>query len=645
MARPADFDLARELAKPSFTPGARDAAALVELIIAGDEPAATRAAPALARLGATARAIVAARLTPAAQPVPAAGAQPDAAMPPVSSPPAASPPAIEPVAAAPSAVQPIAAAPSAVQPPAVEPVAASPSAVQPIAAAPPADAPPASPPAAATAEATARGPSRAPRGGRGPTPPRKQRDEARVPASSAPDEGAKARLVGVLGLLARAGDDEARAALVACTGDAVARVRKAAAIALGKLGGDDARDALLARWDAADAAPDERRALAEALGKVGGEVALDRLRALATSEDRELMRRRDRAVLMADRTAKRDEDSRIIGDAAPATPIQIQLGCRPGLGSLLVEELAALNLMAQPLGDRGAELRLTRPLASLFAARLWATAAIPLPLAAGADLVTAITRTITAPATLALLRGWTRGPIRWRLGFERGHKRAIVWRVARDVTAAVPDLINDPTATTWDFLVDDEARTLALVPRRIDDPRFAYRVAEIPAASHPTVAAALAWLAEPRATDRVWDPFCGSGLELVELARRGAPRALAGSDLDPRALDAARANLDAAQVSAALALADARDHDPDTVEVIVTNPPLGSRVQLDAAALLVAALPGFVRALAPGGRLVWITPSPRKTSPVAEQLGLQRTRSLPVDLGGVRGQLERWDRR
>ena len=80
------------------------------------------------------------------------------------------------------------------------------------------------------------------------------------------------------------------------------------------------------------------------------------------------------------------------------------------------------------------------------------------------------------------------------------------------------------------------------------------------------------------------------------------------------------------------------------IVTIVTNPPLGSRVQVDAAALLVAALPNFARALAPGGRLVWITPAHRRTTKVAENLGLRRTRALAVDLGGVRGHLERWER-
>jgi 23S rRNA G2445 N2-methylase RlmL len=251
---------------------------------------------------------------------------------------------------------------------------------------------------------------------------------------------------------------------------------------------------------------------------------------------------------------------------------------------------------------------------------------------------------VTAAPLRALLAAWTRGPIRWRLGFAKGHKRAIVWQVARDVTAAAPELLNDPTSTTWDILVDDEAGTLELVPKKLEDPRFAWRVAEVPAASHPTVAAALAWVAEARAGDRVWDPFCGAGAELVERARRGPVRSLHGSDTAPEALAAARQNADAAGVALELVQGDARTYAPGPVDLIITNPPLGSRVQLDAAALLVAALPNLARQLAPRGRLVWITPAHRKTTPVAEQLGLRLAVSIAVDLGGVRGQLERWER-
>ena len=242
-----------------------------------------------------------------------------------------------------------------------------------------------------------------------------------------------------------------------------------------------------------------------------------------------------------------------------------------------------------------------------------------------------------------LLAAWTSGPIRWRLELPEGKQRAVVWKVARDVTAAAPELVNDPTATTWDVRIAD-ATALELIPRRLTDSRFAYRVADVPAASHPTVAAALARVAEPRARDRIWDPFCGSGLELVECGRSGAV-ALFGTDLDERALAAAQANADAAKLKITFTRGDARAAEGTSdLDLVITNPPLGSRVQVDAAKLLVDTLPVIARRRAPGGRLVWITPAPKQTSPVAERLRLRRTFATPVDLGGVRGRLERWQR-
>ena len=523
MTRKPGFDLAAELAKPSFTPGQRDAPALVELVAGADETAATRAAPALASLKDAGRRAIVERVDTIA------------------------------------------------------------------------------------------------------------------------DDGGKARLVGVLGLLARAGDAEARTLVLARVGDPAVRVRRAAASALGKLDGDDARTALLARWGATDVTADERRVLVEALGKLGGEAALARLRALDPGADAELARRRDRALLMADRSAQREDASEILVDVAPPSPVRVRLGCRSGLAGLLVEELASLGIAAKALLDSEAELELAGPLSMLFASHLWASIAIRIPLPAGGDLAQTLVRTITAPPFRALLRGWTRGAIRWRLGFASGHKRAVVWRVARDVTASAPELVNDPSATTWDMLVGDG--WLDLVPRKLVDPRFAWRVAEVPAASHPSVAAALVRVAGLRADDRVWDPFCGSAMELVERARCGPARRLVGSDIDDAALAAARANAEAAGVAIALVKGDARSYAPGEVDLAITNPPLGSRVHVDAAALLVEAVPNIANQLAPGGRLVWITPAFRKTTPACERAGLSRTRSLPVDLGGVRGHLECWERR
>ena len=527
MTRKPGFDLAAELAKPGFTPGARDAPALVLLVAGNDETAATRASPALASLREVGRRAIVERIGTIA------------------------------------------------------------------------------------------------------------------------DDGGKARLVSVLGLLARADDGEARAMLIDALHDPIVRVRRAAASALGKLSGDDVKAALLARWEGGDVTPDERRVLVEALGKIGGEDVLARLRALGTGDDAELARRRDRALLMADRSAQRDATSEIVVDVPPPRPVIVQLGCKAGLAGLLVDELASLGITAIARVDREAELELAKPLSTLFASHLWSSIAIRIPLPAGGggdDLAPMLVQAITAQPLRALLAAWTRGAIRWRLGFASGHKRAVVWRVARDVTAMAPELVNDPTATTWDILVDETAHVLELVPRRLVDPRFAWRVADVPAASQPSVAAALVWVAGLHDRDRVWDPFCGSGVELVECARRGKVQRLVGTDIDDDALRAANANAEAAGAIIELAHGDARTHSPGEVDLVITNPPLGSRVHVDAATLLVEALPNIVRNIAPGGRLVWITPALRRTTPACERLGLQRTRMLPVDLGGVRGHVERWEK-
>ena len=501
MARPEGFDLAAELGKPSFTPGARDAPALVELLVGGDE----RAAAALAKIAAPALAAITARI-----------------------------------------------------------------------------------------------------------------DQV--------DEAARARLVAALGKLGEL------PAVLARMADPSARVRRAAAIALGKLGGDSARAALLARLDASEVTPDERRAVVEALGKCGDASVLARLRVLDPGDDAELARRRDRALLMIERDSRRETASHIATDVPPPAPVTVRLHCKPGLAWLLAEDFPG----AVRRGDDAIEIVLSAPWASLFASRLWMNAGVRVRLSSD------LAQTIVAQREL--LATWTRGPIRWRLGFATGHRRATVWRVARDVAARAPELVNDPTSTTWDILVDENAGELELSPRDAGDPRFAWRKAEVPAASHPTVAAALARVAGAKRDDRVWDPFVGSGAELIERALLG-PCRLLGSDLDDRALAAARENLAAAGLSAELALADARTHAPGPVDLIITNPPLGSRVRVDAGALLADSLPNFARQLAPGGRLVWITPAPQRTSPVAQRVGLRRTSEYAIDLGGVRGVLERWERR
>jgi tRNA G10 N-methylase Trm11 len=134
----------------------------------------------------------------------------------------------------------------------------------------------------------------------------------------------------------------------------------------------------------------------------------------------------------------------------------------------------------------------------------------------------------------------------------------------------------------------------------------------------------------------VWDPFVGSGLELIERARLGSFVRLLGSDIERDALAAAKANLDAAGVSASLELADARSHDPGPVSLIITNPPMGRRVARDASLsdLLCSVVDRAARLLVPGGRLVWLSPLEKVTRDRARAAGLSLLQGPRIDMGG-----------
>jgi 23S rRNA G2445 N2-methylase RlmL len=183
-----------------------------------------------------------------------------------------------------------------------------------------------------------------------------------------------------------------------------------------------------------------------------------------------------------------------------------------------------------------------------------------------------------------------------------------------------------------------------LVPT-VGDPRFSYRQGDVPAASHPTIAAALARLAGAGPNDVVWDPFVGSGLELCERSLLGPSRRLLGTDLDVAALDVARENLRAAGArSFELVRADALAFRPaERPSVILTNPPMGRRVHrsADLGALLERFVAHAAAVLAPDrGRLVWITPMPDRTGAAARRAGLSPQFERDVDMGGFRARMQ-----
>ena len=98
---------------------------------------------------------------------------------------------------------------------------------------------------------------------------------------------------------------------------------------------------------------------------------------------------------------------------------------------------------------------------------------------------------------LELVRALTRGPLRFRLEWPTGKRRSQTKQITSQVAERTSgELSDDPRASAWTVLLSDDGAR-ALVTPHVPDPRFAYRVGDVPAASHPTIAAALAREADP----------------------------------------------------------------------------------------------------------------------------------------------------
>jgi tRNA G10 N-methylase Trm11 len=180
------------------------------------------------------------------------------------------------------------------------------------------------------------------------------------------------------------------------------------------------------------------------------------------------------------------------------------------------------------------------------------------------------------------------------------------------------------------------------------DPRYHYRKEDVPAASHPQLAASMARLAGRVEHEIVWDPFCGSGLELIESALLGGVQSIYGTDLSADAIAIAKANFAVAKmepIPVNLFCCDFREFGrceglgPNTVSLIITNPPMGKRV-------IIADLPRLIgdlfnvaaQALKPGGRLIFANPL-RMENP--HPLLKLQSRQV-VDFGGFDCRMEKY---
>jgi 23S rRNA G2445 N2-methylase RlmL len=123
--------------------------------------------------------------------------------------------------------------------------------------------------------------------------------------------------------------------------------------------------------------------------------------------------------------------------------------------------------------------------------------------------------------------------------------------------------------------------------RVFDEPlsRRDYRAVNVRGSLRPTVAAALVRMAVPgRRTQRVWDPFCGSGTILCEAALLG--HEIWGTDIEPEAVDASRANMSTVRrefwgrIENADSTSPRTWHKHRTVTAVVSNLPWGKQIAI-----------------------------------------------------------------
>jgi len=437
--------------------------------------------------------------------------------------------------------------------------------------------------------------------------------------------------------------DQARQWLRALLHDPEEKIRRYAMTALPKIGADSGEERELLSLLEKTASDREKESLSRTLEKIGGNATLDAAAGLAA-----------RSVQKVEANVARHENPGTVRLDRPLqnfANLRIHLHCRAGLEEILEDELqehmaggAKFRLIHRRPGRL--EIAPTGPvkLADVYALRCFS--AVGLVLGTVKNEIEEIAALIASPQTSHILETFTGGPIRYRLEFvSKGHQRAAVRRVASRVYELRPALLNDPRNAPWqiNILETPPGCSVELTPRLRPDPRFAYRQDDVPAASHPPLAAAMARLAGRMENETIWDPFCGSGLELIERALRGGVQRVFGSDRSPEAIAITRENFAAAVKNppeATFRCGDFRSHaDLKDLSLIITNPPMGRRVPIpDLPGLIADLFVAAASALRPGGRLVFANPlpvEPRGSS-------LKREFRRKVDLGGFQVHLEKY---
>jgi predicted RNA methylase len=424
-----------------------------------------------------------------------------------------------------------------------------------------------------------------------------------------------------------------------CLLDAEARVRKAAAQAIGNSWDDMSRELRQSITDlllnAFGKATDqsEIKAMTEALGKSGDQRALEALQQF----NQKVGVSSAKAIMTLQRDMSRGDVSgdvcqpELLGDS----PLIVWF--TDGVES--IARMRAPFLGAEVLEPGVLKAENTR-WADLSANKLWRRAGVHL----------GRLEDLSESSLAALLRQHsekivqatplkTPGPVRIRLGRDDGRSRSYVWNFAELLSQFNCGLINDGRSAHWELIICQYY--VVLVPMQFLDDRFSWRDATAEGASDPTIASALVQLAEIKPNEHVYDPFCGAGTELIIVGRSTPSARLTGTDISDRVIESAKNSASVAGVEAVFVAADALDFDAGPFDVVVTNPPFGMRtVRGGARTLLEEFLMHIQSRLSVNGRIVMLSHAPRSTRLWAEAGRMRLIRSFPVRLGHMPCELQ-----
>ena len=455
--------------------------------------------------------------------------------------------------------------------------------------------------------------------------------------------------------------ERARRWLLRLLEDPSEKIRRYAMTALPKLGADsDVEKALLSLAHSADGAR-EQKFLGRTLDKIGGAATLETIRAVGAGRFPSQTEQKVRASVARGQDAGAIRLERVLGEFAG---LRIHLRGRAGLESFVREELEANARIRKKF--RVAEVRrglvtivplAPFSLADIFTLRCFGTVGLvpgAVPATDAPDFIESLASVVASPLSMRVLETFTDGTVRYRIEFiGKGHQRGAVRRLADLVYARCPEILNDARSALWAVDIHPAGRGcfVELRPRLTPDPRYDFRRRDVPAASHPPMAACMARLAGDHDREIVWDPFCGSGLELVERALRGGVQCVHGTDLSEEAIEITRSNFAAAKmdgVQARFTCCDFRDYEKiaglgrGSVSLIITNPPLGKRVPVPNLRCLIQELfDAAARVLRQGGRLVFANPLTVECAHPSLKLEFRQT----VDFGGFNCRLEMYRRR